>query len=27
MIIRHVLSEFAELVFNDRKMCHSSDMS
>jgi len=23
MIVRHVLSEFTELVLNDRKICHS----
>jgi len=27
MIIRHVLSEFTELVLSDRKICHSYDMS
>jgi len=27
MIVRHVLSQFTELVLNDRKICQSWDMS
>jgi len=25
--LRHVFNEFTELVLNDRKICHSYDMS